>query len=59
MQLIKDAALKLQNMSEVGVDPVEAALNERFVEHLLAVACVNLEEVSGTHIETLLDIVKD
>ena len=46
-------------MSEVGVDPVEAELNQRFVEHLLAVAAVNLEECSGSHIETLLDIVKD
>ena len=46
-------------MGEVGVDPVEADLNARFVEQLLQVACVNLEEVSGTHIETLLDIIDD
>ena len=43
-------------MSEVGVDPVEAELNQKFVEHLLAVACVNDEQVYGTHIETLVDI---
>ena len=46
-------------MSEVGVNPIEAALNLKFVEKLLDLAQVNMEEVSGTHIETLLDIIKD
>ena len=31
-QLIKEAALKLSKQTEVGVDPVEAELNTRFVE---------------------------
>lgn len=39
------------------VNPVEQDINVRFVEKLLSVAKVNLEEVDGTHIETLLDII--
>ena len=46
-------------MAEVGVDPVEAALNQKFVERLLEVANVNVDEVEGTHAETLLDIIQD
>ena len=46
-------------MGDIGVDPVEAELNQRFVEQLLAVAKVNMEEMDGTHIETLLDIIAD
>lgn len=55
-QIILEAAKKLAKMSEVGVDPVEAELNQKFVEHLLALANVNTEEVNGSHIETLVDI---
>ena len=41
------------------MDPVEAALNQKFVERLLEVANVNVDEVEGTHAETLLDIIQD
>ena len=46
-------------MGEVGEDPVEAKLNTKFVKKLLKVAKVQFEEVDGTHIETLLDIIED
>ena len=46
-------------MAEVGVDPVEADLNQKFVERLLEVANVNVDEVEGTHTESLLDIIQD
>lgn len=58
-KLIEEAAKKLNKMGEVGVDPVEAELNTRFVEQLLQVAEVNLAEVDGTHCENLIDIIKD
>lgn len=59
MQLIKEAAAKLAKMGEVGVDPVEAELNTRFVEQLLKVAEVHTEEVDGAEHEKLTDIIKD
>ena len=59
MQLIKSAAQNLQKMGEVGEDPVEARLNTKFVKKLLKVAKVQFEEVDGTHLETLLDIIGD
>jgi len=46
-------------MGEVGVDPVEAELNTRFVEQLLKVAEVHTEEVDGAEHEKLTDIIKD
>ena len=59
MQLIKSAAQNLQKLGEVGEDPVEARLNTKFVKKLLKVAKVQFEEVDGTHLETLLDIIGD
>ena len=46
-------------MAEVGVDPVEAELNTRFVERLLDMASVQFEEVDNTHIENLIDIIAE
>ena len=40
-------------------DAQESILNKKFVKKLLKVAKVKTEEISGTHIETLLDIIDD
>jgi len=57
--MLQEVAEKLMKMSEVGVDPIEAELNFTFVQQLLKFAQVKVDEVCGTHIETLLDIIKD
>ena len=57
-ELLKEAAARLAAMGEVGIDPVEAEINQRFVEQLLKVAKVNTEEVTGSHHETLQDIIE-
>ena len=59
MQLMMSTVQNLQKMGEVGEDPVEAKLNTKFVKKLLKVAKVQFEEVDGTHLETLLDIIED
>ena len=58
-KLIAEEANKLSKMGEVGVDPVDSALNAKFVKKLLKVAAVKLEEVDGSHIENILDIIED
>ena len=58
-KLIAEEANKLSKMVEVGVDPVDSALNAKFVKKLLKVAAVKLEEVDGSHIENILDIIED
>ena len=56
-QLLKETVQKKKETGEENA--AENALNTKFVEQLLRVAKVKNEEIYGTHIETLLDIISD